>query len=67
MVALGGIDDPVAAPAQLDAWRAQTRAGFARVLFSGGHFFVASAADDVLRLVLEHWPSGGEAAFCWHE
>jgi surfactin synthase thioesterase subunit len=56
VIALGGVDDPVAAPDKLDAWRAQTHAGFDRVLFSGGHFFVASAADDVLRLVLERWP-----------
>ena len=43
ITALGGLADDKAGGAELDAWAAQTRAGFAREMFPGGHFFIQTS------------------------
>jgi medium-chain acyl-[acyl-carrier-protein] hydrolase len=45
IVAYGGEADPEASAQELEAWRAQTRAGFARYSFPGGHFYIDGALE----------------------
>ena len=51
--ALAGTEDAEARVERVEAWREQTRAGFDLRLFPGGHFFLHSAARDVLAAVDE--------------
>jgi medium-chain acyl-[acyl-carrier-protein] hydrolase len=46
--AFGGLDDPRANEAELDGWRAHTRATFALHRFPGDHFFHQAARRPVL-------------------
>jgi medium-chain acyl-[acyl-carrier-protein] hydrolase len=48
ITALGGLADDRASVAELEAWRAQTRGGFEREMFEGGHFFLQSARAALL-------------------
>lgn len=41
--AYAGNGDPLASAAEVDAWRAQTTAGFELNVLAGGHFFIQSA------------------------
>jgi medium-chain acyl-[acyl-carrier-protein] hydrolase len=43
ITAFGGTQDPLASTAEVDAWRAQSTAGFNLHLFNGGHFFLQTA------------------------
>ncbi len=47
----GGVEDPKATPAQLEGWREQTTGAFALHLLPGGHFFLHSAKNALLRLL----------------
>lgn len=58
IVALGGEDDPQITPGQLQAWRAETNAAFACVLFPGGHMYLRSAPEAVLKEIVLRWGSG---------
>jgi medium-chain acyl-[acyl-carrier-protein] hydrolase len=49
--AFGGLSDPRASRAEIDAWRQHTRRAFALEMFPGGHFFVQSARGALLRSV----------------
>jgi medium-chain acyl-[acyl-carrier-protein] hydrolase len=51
--ALGGLDDPAIAEAELDLWRSHTTASFGMRLFEGDHFFIKSSFAGVRRFVLE--------------
>ncbi len=48
IVVYGGTRDPHASRSQLAAWKIQTTAAFQLRLFSGGHFFINDARDQVL-------------------
>jgi surfactin synthase thioesterase subunit len=48
ITALGGIADERAMPEEIEPWRELTSAGFERVLFPGGHFFIQTERADVL-------------------
>jgi surfactin synthase thioesterase subunit/glycosyltransferase involved in cell wall biosynthesis len=50
--AYGGRSDPNVSAAQVEAWREQTTAAFVRREFEGGHFFIHTASDDLLRALL---------------
>jgi thioesterase superfamily protein len=47
----GGRDDATLTPSDLAEWRQQTAAGFHLQMFPGGHFFLKSAQDALLRVV----------------
>ena len=47
--AYGGESDPNISPSQLEAWREQTTASFAKRLFPGGHFFYQTVEEEFLR------------------
>ena len=49
--AFGGETDRTVSHAALDAWRHQTVGRFELQMFPGGHFFVNTSRDDVLREV----------------
>lgn len=49
ITAYGGLDDARARRDELEAWRAHTRAAFRLEMFPGGHFFLRSAQDLLLR------------------
>lgn len=51
ITAFGGIDDVEVAPHQLADWSEQTAAGFNMRFFSGDHFFLKSAQDQLLAAV----------------
>ena len=48
-VAFAGRDDSTAQPHDMAAWRDETAGGFALHCFDGGHFFLQSAQEAVLR------------------
>ena len=48
IAAFGGSEDARAAPAELEPWRKQTSASFELRVFPGGHFFITSAAAEVV-------------------
>lgn len=52
VTALAGEDDPVAPPHMVEQWREHTQ-DFRLHVFPGGHFFVQSARDAVLRMLAE--------------
>ncbi|WP_437654253.1 thioesterase II family protein [Sorangium sp. So ce1182] len=49
--AFGGLDDERASRADIEAWRELTRGPFRVEMFPGGHFFVRSAREPLLRSV----------------
>jgi medium-chain acyl-[acyl-carrier-protein] hydrolase len=51
ITAFAAVDDPVAPPAHMFAWAAQTRAAFTLREFSGGHFFVGRHAQSVANVI----------------
>src|SRR5207253_10519232 len=51
ITACGGIDDPRATRAELDAWRVHTSGSFSVQMFAGDHFFIQSHRDDLLRFL----------------
>jgi medium-chain acyl-[acyl-carrier-protein] hydrolase len=50
--AYGGRLDPNVSTKHLEAWREQTTSTFVRREFEGGHFFINSAADELLGVLL---------------
>ncbi|MGK4007729.1 thioesterase domain-containing protein [Sorangium sp. So ce1036] len=52
--AFGGLADDRAGRAELEAWREHTRGPFTVEMFPGGHFFLRSARDLLLRSVSAH-------------
>ena len=54
--AYGGESDPNVRPEHLDAWRLQTTAEFKRREFAGGHFYLQSAREELLRALVEDMP-----------
>jgi medium-chain acyl-[acyl-carrier-protein] hydrolase len=53
ITAFGGLDDPNVAEERLDAWREQTRRGFRRLMFPGGHFFLHKERPALVRAMIE--------------
>jgi medium-chain acyl-[acyl-carrier-protein] hydrolase len=49
----GGIEDRVALPDELNAWRCETTEAFTRRLLEGGHFFVDSSRTNLLAAIVE--------------
>jgi surfactin synthase thioesterase subunit len=57
--AFGGRSDPLGTPAEIDAWRARTIGHFESRFFEGGHFFIQSARQRVLRTIFEAMSAAG--------
>jgi medium-chain acyl-[acyl-carrier-protein] hydrolase len=53
IAAFGGAEDERVSRPALEAWRKQTRAAFSLKMFPGGHFFLHSARQAVLRALRE--------------
>lgn len=53
IVAFGGVKDPEATEAELVEWRQQTTAALSIRMFQGGHFFVQSAHEELMRTLSE--------------
>ena len=51
LTVFGGHGDPIAPPAQLRGWQAQTAAGCRFQMFPGAHFYLHAAAAEILRTV----------------
>jgi surfactin synthase thioesterase subunit len=51
MTAFAGRDDDIVTPSLVDAWREQTIAPFRCQMFSGGHFFVAQHAREIVSMI----------------
>jgi surfactin synthase thioesterase subunit len=51
IVALGGADDPHATAIELEAWKVESAVGHRVEIVPGGHFFLQTARDVVLRIV----------------
>jgi medium-chain acyl-[acyl-carrier-protein] hydrolase len=49
ITAMGGVDDDRVTVEELEAWRAQTTGAFEREMFPGGHFFLHSEREGLLR------------------
>jgi medium-chain acyl-[acyl-carrier-protein] hydrolase len=49
VLALGGVQDPLAPYADLDAWRQHTRSSFELRMLNGDHFFLQSQRPLVLQ------------------
>ncbi|MBD0321441.1 MAG: thioesterase, partial [Gemmatimonadetes bacterium] len=49
--AFGGIEDPYAPEAALDAWGAHTSAGFQRTMYRGGHFYLHERVTELLSAI----------------
>jgi medium-chain acyl-[acyl-carrier-protein] hydrolase len=63
----GGMDDPRARPADLDAWRDQTTGRFTLHLFTGGHFFVRADQPELVgritaELTADQWGEDDDTA-----
>jgi medium-chain acyl-[acyl-carrier-protein] hydrolase len=52
LIVLGGTDDRLAVPVHLDEWRLETTGPVTVELVAGGHFFVTSARQAVIDLIL---------------
>lgn len=48
IVVLHGAEDALVSQAGLEGWKEETRAGFARYAFPGGHFFMQDAEDAMI-------------------
>lgn len=57
----GGTADPLTPTRDLDAWSEHSSAGYRRVMFDGGHFFVATARRQVVATLTEMLPSAPDA------
>ncbi len=53
VLALGGSDDKAVSAADLAAWREHTTGPFSQRMFPGGHFFLESSRDGVVRTVCQ--------------
>jgi len=53
IAALSGTDDAIANPEQMEPWRDQTSAAFNLHTFSGGHFFLNTLQQSVIKTVAE--------------
>ena len=54
IVAFGGDEDPEVPVSDLEAWRTYTTKDFSTEVFPGGHFFIKTAEQEVLRRIGEH-------------
>ncbi|MBU7583101.1 MAG: acyltransferase domain-containing protein [Nostoc sp. TH1S01] len=52
ITAFGGLEDPKVSQAGLAAWDKQTKAEFNLQMFAGGHFFLHSVREKLLRAIL---------------
>ena len=57
--AMAGASDDIVSLAAINDWERQTTRTFSRYLFPGGHFFVRTARDSVLRLIARMLPTIG--------
>ena len=53
IAAYGGADDANVRPVHLEGWRQYTTGAFRRREFPGGHFYLQTTLDDVLRCISE--------------
>ncbi|NCF64535.1 MAG: alpha/beta fold hydrolase [Chloroflexi bacterium] len=51
ITAFGGIEDPIVSRGALEAWREQTSGPFNMVFFTGDHFFLRTAEDQLLQAI----------------
>jgi surfactin synthase thioesterase subunit len=57
ITALGGVEDKELKRADLEAWQRHTRAAFDVQTFAGGHFYLNSHRQTVVRLAVERLTS----------
>jgi surfactin synthase thioesterase subunit len=53
LTAFAGTEDPVAPPADVEAWAGHTTGGFTLVPLPGGHFFLTRHQEVILRMLTE--------------
>lgn len=53
LTAFGGTQDHLVSRAELEPWREQTSNTFTLTMLNGEHFFVQSAQDDIIRLIVQ--------------
>ncbi len=53
LTVLGGRQDPIAGPDDLEGWRGRTEAEFGVRLFDGGHFYTEAARSELLETVAD--------------
>lgn len=59
IVALGGADDAKATRADLEAWRDETAGAFAVHQLPGGHFFIRTAREALVKTLAGYFPAAG--------
>jgi surfactin synthase thioesterase subunit len=60
ITAFGGLADPEATEAELVGWRQQTAAALSVRMLPGGHFFVQSAHEDLMRILTDELMASAE-------
>ena len=53
LTVFGGLEDPDVPRADLEAWREHTRADFKLWMLPGGHFFINTAPDLLLKILAQ--------------
>ena len=53
VTAFGGVNDPAITAAMLAGWQERTSADFAQHEFQGGHFYIHTARDAVVALIVK--------------
>lgn len=64
ITAFGGTEDGDVRDEDLEAWREHTKANFTTMLFPGDHFFIQTAAQELLRIICRNLHS--KAGFTSH-
>jgi len=59
VLAFGGSEDPNVSPEELRGWGEMTRGGFRDLILPGGHFFLETHSEEILRRVREAIPASG--------
>jgi medium-chain acyl-[acyl-carrier-protein] hydrolase len=58
--AFGGLEDPEATEAELNAWQRHTRSTFSLRRFAGGHFYLRDAGQELLAAMCRDLDSSGD-------
>lgn len=54
LTVFGGLEDLEVPRKKLEPWRAHNTSSFSLHMFSGGHFFIHTAQDDLIRVITEN-------------
>jgi medium-chain acyl-[acyl-carrier-protein] hydrolase len=60
IAAFGGLADAEATEAELVGWRQQTTGALSVRMFPGGHFFIQSAHEELMRIVTDELVAASE-------